>query len=64
MRLSLASAYGCRFALDLGPRNQEPEGEATDDHSTAKSVKSIRVLVIYVSSPHKSQNFEIPVKIQ
>jgi len=32
--------------------------------AAAKSVKHIRIHVTYVSSPHKTQDFEIPVKIQ
>lgn len=57
--------YGASESLDPGQKNDQtidvayPNGAAA-----AKSVKSIRVLVTYVSSPHKSQNFEIPVRIQ
>ena len=57
--------YGSSESLDPGQKNDQtidlayPAGAAA-----AKSVKSIRILVTYVTSPHKTQNFEIPVKIQ
>ena len=56
--------YGSSESLDPGQKNDQtidvayPNGAAA-----AKSVKAIRVLVPYVASPHKTQNFEIPVKI-
>jgi len=59
------SGYGSSESLDPGQKNDQsidvayPAGAAA-----AKSVKHIRVHVTYVSSPHKSQNFEIPVKIE
>ena len=59
------SRYGSSQGLDPGQKNDQsidvayPAGAAV-----AKSVKQIRVHVTYVSSPHKTQNFEIPVKMQ
>ena len=59
------SGYSSSESLDPGQKNDQtldvayPAGAAA-----AKSVKSIRIQVTYVSSPHKTQNFEIPVKIQ
>ncbi len=63
--LRFSSGYGSSESLDPGQKNDQtidvayPAGAAA-----AKSVKHIRVLVTYVSSPHKTQNFEIPVKMQ
>jgi hypothetical protein len=57
--------YGSSESLDPGQKNDQaidvayPAGAAA-----AKSVKHIRIHVTYVSSPHKTQNFDIPVKIQ
>ena len=57
-------AYSSSESLDPGQKNDQtidvayPAGAAA-----AKIVKSLRILVTYVSSPHKTQNFEIPVKI-
>ena len=62
--LKFSSGYGSTESLDPGQKNDQsidvayPAGAAA-----AKSVMHIRVLVTYVSSPHKSQNFEIPVKM-
>ena len=59
------SGYSSSESLDPGQKNDQtidvayPAGAAA-----AKSVKHIRIHVTYVSSPHKTQNFEIPVKIQ
>ncbi len=59
------NSYSSSESLDPGQKNDQtidvayPAGAAE-----AKSVKSIRILVTYVSSPHKTQNFEIPVKMQ
>ncbi len=56
--------YSSSENLDPGQKNDQtidvayPAGAAV-----AKSVKQIRIHVTYVSSPHKSQNFEIPVKM-
>jgi len=57
--------YSSSESLGPGQKNDQsidvayPAGAAA-----AKSVKHIRVHVTYVSSPHKTQNFEIPVKMQ
>ncbi len=57
--------YSSSENLDPGQKNDQTIDVAyPDGAAAAKSVKSIRVLVTYVSSPHKTQNFEIPVKIQ
>ena len=59
------NGYSSSESLDPGQKNDQtidvayPAGAAA-----AKSVKSIRIHVTYVSSPHKTQNFEIPVRIQ
>ena len=59
------TSYGSSDSLDPGQKNDQaidvayPAGAAA-----AKSVQHIRIHVTYVSSPHKTQNFEIPVKIQ
>ena len=59
------SGYSSSESLDPGQKNDQtidvayPAGAAA-----AKSVKQIRIHVTYLSSPHKTQNFEIPVKIQ
>ncbi len=59
------TGYGSSESLDPGQKNDQaidvayPAGAAA-----AKSVKHIRIHVTYVSSPHKTQDFEIPVKIQ
>ena len=57
--------YSSSESLDPGQKNDQTIDVAYPAGATAaKSVKSIRILVTYVSSPHKTQNFEIPVKIQ
>jgi len=57
--------YSASDSLDPGQKSDQaidvayPAGAAE-----AKSVRSIRVLVTYATSPHKTQGFDIPVKIQ
>lgn len=52
-------------SLDPGQKNDQTIDVAYPAGATeAKSVKSIQIHVTYVSSPHKTQNFEIPVKMQ
>jgi len=57
--------YSSSDGLDPGQKNDQTIDVAYPSGAVAaKSVKSIRIHVTYVSSPHKTQNFEIPVKMQ
>ncbi len=59
------SGYGSGESLDPGQKNDQTIDVAYPAGAAAsKSVKHIRVLVTYLSSPHKTQDFEIPVKIE
>lgn len=59
------SRYGSSQSLEPGQKNDQtldvayPAGAAA-----ANTVKHIRIHVTYASSPHKTQNFEIPVKME
>jgi len=62
---ALKFGYGSSESLDPGQKSDQTLDLAYPAGAVAaKSVKDIRVLVTYVSSPHKTQNFDIPVKIQ